>query len=290
MLPTGSYGRASDLSDPLRRLFCTASDIVFGNGLQSVNKLRIVTTSWDDGDYADLKLADLLRRRGIRGTFYIPIKYVERPLDNSHLRVLASEGFEIGAHGLSHKLLWHLPPHEVLQEVAPCKPILEDIIGSEVRMFCYPRGRYDANVVRAVQNAGYRGARTVRMLATRPTFDPFKMATSLQVFPHARFTYLKNLARARSLESLQSCLVQMPRLGSWLELGKTLFDAVLESGGIWHLYGHSWEIEQLGLWDDLREILDYVCRRDGVAYLPNCAVLQPELIEESNARRELSVT
>jgi hypothetical protein len=116
------------------------------------------------------------------------------------------------------------------------------------------------------------------------------MATSLQVFPHARSTYLKNLARAHSLESLQVCFVQMPRLGSWLELGKALFDAVLEGGGIWHLYGHSWEIEQLGLWDDLREILDYVCRRDGVAYLPNCAVLQPELIEESNARRELSVT
>ena len=246
-----------------------------------MNKTRIVTTSWDDGDYADMKLAELLRSRGIRGTFYIPIKYRERPLDNSQLRVLASEGFEIGAHGFSHKLLWRLPPHELVQEVVPCKPILEDITGTEVRMFCYPRGRYDANVVRALHAAGYRGARTVRMFSTRPTFDPFTMPTSLQAFPHLRFTYLKNVAKAWKFESLGSCLVQAPRLGSWLELGKGLFDAVLENGGIWHLYGHSWEIDRLGLWDDLGELLDYVCRRDDVTYLPNCALLRSELIQAS---------
>jgi peptidoglycan/xylan/chitin deacetylase (PgdA/CDA1 family) len=240
--------------------------------LQSLEKARIVTTSWDDGDRADLKLAEFLRSRGVRGTFYVPIKYRERPLDHSQLRGLASEDFEIGAHGFSHKLLWRLSPEELAQEVGPCKPILEDIIGREVRMFCYPRGRYDASVVRALQEAWYRGARTVRMLATRPAFPPFEMPTTLQVFPHAPFTYVKNVLRAQSLKSLQSCVVQMPRLGSWLELGKRLFDAVLENGGIWHLYGHSWEVERLSLWDDLCEILDYVGGREGVSYVSNCAL------------------
>jgi hypothetical protein len=78
------------------------------------------------------------------------------------------------------------------------------------------------------------------MLATRPTFDPFQMPTTLQIFPHLPSAYLKNVARARKLESLQTYLLQMARLGSWLELGKRLFDEVLEKGGIWHLYGHSW--------------------------------------------------
>jgi peptidoglycan/xylan/chitin deacetylase (PgdA/CDA1 family) len=238
-----------------------------------MEKPRIVTTSWDDGDYADLKLAELLRSRGVRGTFYIPINYRVRPLDHDQLRDMASEGFEIGAHGFSHKPLWHLPQRELVQETGPCKPILEDIIGREVRMFCYPCGRYDANVVRALQEAGYWGARTVRLLATRPPFSPFEMPTTLQIFPHPSFTYLKSVASARSLESLRTCLVQMPRLASWLELGKKLFDEVLENGGIWHLYGHSWEIEKLGLWDDLCEILAYVGRREGVSYVPNCALV-----------------
>lgn len=239
-----------------------------------MNKPVIVTTSWDDGDYADLKLAQLLQSKGIRGTFYVPINYRERPLDHSDLRALASAGFEIGAHGFSQKPLWGLQPQQLAQEVRPCKRILEDILGSQVEMFCYPRGRYDANVVRVLQEAGYRGARTVRMLATRPSFSPFEMPTTLQAFPHGPFTYLKNVARARSPESLQSLLVHVSRVRSWLELGKRLFDAVLANGGIWHLFGHSWEIEELGLWGDLCEVLDYVCRRDVVRYVPNCALLQ----------------
>ena len=233
----------------------------------------IVTTSWDDGDPADLKLAEMLQARGVRGTFYVPIKYRQPALGHSELRALASEGFEIGAHGHSHKHLCGLPPQELTEEVGPCKRILEDLLGKEVQMFCYPRGRYDANTVRALKNFGYKGARTVRMLATGTTFAPFEMPTTLQVFPHTPFTYLKNGAKARSFESLRSCLLQSPRLGSWLELGKRLFDAVLENGGIWHLYGHSWEIERLGLWDTLSELLDHVGRRDGVNYVPNGALL-----------------
>ena len=34
--------------------------------------MRIVTTSWDDGDRSDMKLAELLSERAISGTLYIP--------------------------------------------------------------------------------------------------------------------------------------------------------------------------------------------------------------------------
>lgn len=232
---------------------------------------RIVTTSWDDGDRLDLRLAELLRSRKIPGTFYVPITpYMGRPaLTHAELRALSSEGFEIGAHGFSHKHLWKLSPEELAAEITPCKPILEDILGTEVRMFCYPRGRYDSRVVRTLQEAGYRGARTVRMLATRLAFDPFEMPTTLQVSPHPRSSYIKNIARARKLEGVQVCLAHILRLGNWLELGKRLFDSVLQNGGIWHLYGHSWEIEELGLWRGLEEMLDYVCKREGVTYVSN---------------------
>jgi len=236
---------------------------------------RIVTTSWDDGDRADLRLADLLRSKGISGTFYIPIHYEERTVQNCELKALASDGCEIGAHGFSHKLLWGLSTQELADEIRPCKPILEDIIGKEVRMFCYPCGRYDANVVRTLQEAGYRGARTTRMLATRPGFSAFEIPTTLQIFPHPPLTYLKNVARARRLEGVQAFLAQRPRLGNWVELAKRLFDEVLENGGVWHLYGHSWEVEKLGLWDELSDVLDYVSRREGVRYVPNCGLVPP---------------
>jgi peptidoglycan-N-acetylglucosamine deacetylase len=236
-----------------------------------LENFRIVTTSWDDGDRADLKLAEMLKSRGISGTFYVPnTPYGGRPaLSHADLRNLSAEGFEIGAHSVSHKLLWGLSAEELASEVAPCKPFLEDILGREVQMFCYPCGRYDANVIRALKQAGYRGARTVRMLSTRLRFDPFEMPTTVQLMPHAKAGYVRNVLRARKIEGVQVFLGNLAKLDNWLELSKALFDTVMENGGMWHMYGHSHEIEKLGLWDELGEILDYVGNRSGVRYLPN---------------------
>ena len=237
--------------------------------------LRIVTTSWDDGDRADLRVAELLRQRDIPGSFYVPvIPYRSDVLSHSELRSLSSEGFEIGAHGYSHRLLWRLSAADLAREIGPCKPALEDILGKEVQMFCYPQGRHDANVIRALKEAGYSGARTIRMLSTRLDFRPFEMPTSVQIFPHPISNYIKNVARAQKMEGLQACLANFTRLGNWLDLGKRLFDSVLQNGGIWHMYGHSWEIDALDLWKDLERILDYVHNREGVTYVTNGEALQ----------------
>jgi hypothetical protein len=111
------------------------------------------------------------------------------------------------------------------------------------------------------------------MLSTGLDFDPFEMPTSVQVFPHGRSSYVRNTARSRKLECLQTLLVHSARLGNWLELGKKLFDSVLQKGGIWHLYGHSWELSKLGLWRELEELLDYVSGHQDVIYVPNCELL-----------------
>jgi len=235
----------------------------------------IVTTSWDDGDLMDLKLAELLRARGISATFYIPIQsYRKQSLSHAQLRALAEEGFEIGAHSVTHKLLHGLSEAELAAEINPCKPILEDIVGQEVSMFCYPQGRYDSNTVRALKEAGYSGARTVRMLATRPDYDSFQIPTTVQSFPHLPFTYFKNAAKVLNMEGLRTCFSQRTGLRNWIELGKRLFDSVVENGGVWHMYGHSWEIDDLGLWKDLSELLDYVSHHKGVTYVPNCKLVQ----------------
>lgn len=238
-------------------------------------KLRIVTTSWDDGHPADLRLAELLRSKGIQATFYVPLAHsgVKRMTD-SELRALSAEGFEIGAHGYSHKLLWHLSSTDLAAEIQPCKPMLQDVIGQEVRMFCYPQGRYDANAIRAVRQAGFNGARTVRMLATAFAFDPFQMPTTVQVYPHPQSNYVKNLLRGRKLDSLETFLAHRDKLSNWFDLGQSLFDSVMENGGIWHLYGHSWELDDLGLWGELERLLDYVGNHDEVMYLANGDALQ----------------
>jgi peptidoglycan-N-acetylglucosamine deacetylase len=236
---------------------------------------RIVTTSWDDGDPSDLRVAELLSARGLGGTFYIPIKghHKSDRMDSVKLRSLAAHGFEIGAHGVSHPNLPQCGPRELVQEVETCKKQLEDDLNREVRIFAYPRGRYSTSVISCLKQAGYVGARTTRMLARELVIDPYKMPTSVHVYPHSKSDYIKNLARALDLGRAWEYITQLSQATGWPELAKLLFDLVLREGGIWHLYGHSWEIEELGLWDSLEEILSYVSKREGVRYFSNGEVL-----------------
>lgn len=112
------------------------------------------------------------------------------------------------------------------------------------------------------------------MLALAGQFERFEMPTSLQVFPHPPFRYLMNLARHRDWVGAGQYVEKYLVCRSWVDLGKKLFDEVLRHGGIWHLYGHSWEIEELGLWGELLEMLEYVAHRPEVTYGSNGQVLE----------------
>jgi peptidoglycan-N-acetylglucosamine deacetylase len=250
---------------------------------------RIVTTSWDDGDPRDLRIAELLRSRRLPGTFYIPMSgYLNNPtLVASDLRSLSSEGFEIGGHSMSHSSLTLSRGEQLGREVRICKRTLEQLVGTEVSMFCYPNGRYNSRVIHEVRCAGYKGARTTCMLSTTTDFHPFEMPTTLQAFPHPRTGYLRDLGRAKNIPGLWKFTTELSRLESWIDLGKKLFSQVLEHGGIWHLYGHSWEIDDLALWGELREMLDHVSHRKDVAYLTNSQSLS--LLSGYNNDTDISV-
>ncbi|HEX5410614.1 MAG TPA: polysaccharide deacetylase family protein [Terriglobia bacterium] len=237
---------------------------------------RIVTTSWDDGDPLDFKVAEMLHARKLPATFYVPITghHGARALDRNELRTLSKEGFEIGGHGFSHLILPQCSRKVVMQEVEVCKHSLEDILGKEVRMFAYPRGRHSSVAVQSVRRAGYAGARTTEMFSLDLHYDPYKMPTTIHVFRHSKSEYIRNMARAVDLGKAWKYLRRLWHVESWVELSKILFDSTMQEGGVFHLYGHSWEIEELGLWNDLEEILDYICNRKDVLYLPNGSALE----------------
>lgn len=239
------------------------------------NCVSIVTTSWDDGDARDLKISEFLLERGLRGTFYVPLRPFRNmsALTDADTRDMIAAGLEIGAHGVDHEIMSDLSADETLQVATKCKCVLEDRLGTDVSMFCYPRGRYNRQTIRCLQKAGYRGARTTRMVNTRPGFRAFEMPTSSQAYPHTPVRYLRNMARGRNLGGIFDYFTNLRSENDWVQLGMKLFDRVLEQGGIWHIYGHSWEIDELGLWTGLKYILDYVSSRKNVLYLTNGELL-----------------
>src|SRR4051812_36730612 len=64
----------------------------------------LVTTSWDDGDPGDLRLAEELAEFGLHGTFYLCREFNGRPrLSDAQIRELAAiPGVEVGSHTLTH--------------------------------------------------------------------------------------------------------------------------------------------------------------------------------------------
>lgn len=76
-------------------------------------------------------------------------------LSDADVRVLISDGWEIGSHGATHADFHNLRSAEVLKEVALSKIALENKYGVPVKYFGYPKGRYTKNVIREVRKAGY---------------------------------------------------------------------------------------------------------------------------------------
>jgi peptidoglycan/xylan/chitin deacetylase (PgdA/CDA1 family) len=221
-------------------------------------------------------LAEELSSRQIPATFYVPITgEAGKPvLTMLELRGLPRQGFEIGAHTLTHQILPELHDGELEREIRVSKHMLEQWLGCRVQMFCYPRGRYNNKVIKQVKASGFDGARTTRMLSHAARFSPFEMPTSLQAYPHPHLGYLRHLGKRHDLTGIAHYLGKYSRCKTWVEVGKRLFDDALLRGGVWHLYGHSWEIEELALWNQLQEMLDYVKGRPGVVYATNSGALK----------------
>lgn len=232
----------------------------------------IVTTSWDDGHVLDLRLGALLARYGISGTFYVAPQNVEFPpeerLSDTELAKLATD-FEIGAHTLTHRRLTSLSPDEARREIVAGKDALESIIGAPVTAFCYPGGLYDLGHVELVRDAGFRVARTTQRFAMSLPADPLQMPTTVHAYRHLADGPALKAANFRPLLAFN--LVRC-----WDRLAERLFDQVLAKNGVFHLWGHSWEVDRHNDWERLERVLAYIGFRPGVRYVVNSALIDKD--------------
>ena len=239
-----------------------------------------ITTSWDDGDILDKRLSDLLSHYGVKGTFYISKSYRPQRLSDQNIQEISKE-HEIGAHTLTHPDLRALSLEKKMGEIRGSKSWLEELLGSEVKMFCYPKGFYDNSVIAAIKDAGFIGARTTGLgFINSPTY-PFRMNTTIQVYPFPfrklgeRRYYLRKLFEpyAQRAFNLKHLGVPTRAMYSWLSTAKAVFDIAKQSGEVFHLWGHSWEIEKYGMWNELEKFLQYIGNNKNCVYLTNSELI-----------------
>jgi len=240
-----------------------------------------VTTSWDDGDVLDKRLSDLLLRYGVKGTFYISKSYRPERLSSRDMQKISKE-HEVGAHTLTHPDLRTLTPKQKTDEIAGSKKWLEELLGHQVKMFCYPKGLYDTSVVKATKEAEFSGARTTNSGSLTHSLDNFRLNTTIQVYPFPlRKLNQKQYYLGKLLQPFIQRAPKLRRLGvsifsmySWLSVAKATFDVALRNGEVFHLWGHSWEIEKYDMWDELEKFLQYIGDRKDCVYLTNSELLK----------------
>lgn len=228
-----------------------------------------VTTSWDDGSLKDLKMMELLLKYSLAGTFYIPVKNEERPVMSAQDIRELDTGFEIGSHTYNHRTLPGLSTREMKKQILDGKRGLEQLLGRKVPSFCYPKGKFSPRAIQCVKNAGIKIARTTRAFRISPNGTPFVCDTSLQAFPEKPLIHLRHGLKEFNFVGIYLYATKLHLTSNWKLLAMNLFDKAAQTGGIWHLWGHSWEIEKFGLWKDLEEIFQYVAGHGRAVYLTN---------------------
>jgi len=226
-----------------------------------------IFASFDDGDQLDLTLADMLIKYKIPAVFYIPVK--ARDLSDHQVRQLAGtlpncemckitkDLFEIGAHSVTHPREFNeLTDKELEYEIVEGKKMLESVIRTninpnyEVRRFCYPRGRFSDRVKEVVKRAGFLEARTVKAGCIDFPKDPFEARPTVHIMPFRKYDIV-NSCEITEYEKVPNLLV-------WTEYAKAKFDEVIEEGGRFEAWSHSWELEKYHQWEFLEDFLAYM--------------------------------
>jgi len=169
-----------------------------------MNPAVYITTSWDDGHPLDLRVAELLTKHRMSGTFYIPRIAENETMSAVHIRQL-SLAFEIGAHTLHHADLTRATEQQAWQEIAGSKAWLEDNIGQPCRMFCPPKGKYSRRTLEAVRRAGFFGLRSVELLSLdfpRREAGIMLLPTTIQAYPQGSLAFAKNAIKRMALKNL----------------------------------------------------------------------------------------
>ena len=109
-----------------------------------------------------------------------------------------------------------------------------------------------------IRDAGFEGYRTVELWSLdRPrikTGGLLEMPTTLLALPQPVIGTAKNLIKRRAWRGMTRYL-QHGRAGGWADHAAAMLDRAIARGGVFHLWGHAWELEEQDQWAVLETLL-----------------------------------
>ena len=231
-------------------------------------KKKALTLSYDDGVEQDIRLIDIMKKNGLKGTFNLnsgcyapegtvyPAGTIHRRMTKNQVAKLYSEsGMEVAVHGLTHPHLEQLPINLCMEDIAKDRENLEEQFGVIVRGMAYPYGSFKDTVIECMKTVGIAYSRTT--ISSRG------------------FSIPEDWLRLEA-----TCHHDDPKL---MELAKKFAeDNSHSSPWLFYLWGHSYEFEAHDNWDVIENFAEYIGGRDNIWYATNI-----EIYEYVTAYRQL---
>lgn len=230
---------------------------------------KYLTISIDDGHPSDCKSAELLSKYGLKATFYIPKINPEREVMDEPVIKKLADAFEIGGHTYSHKPLCGIPVNEIKKEVQDGKNWIEQLLGREVTAFCYPRGKFNTSIINAVRDSGFKGGRTCMYNLNDFPKNPFLWGVSTHAYSHSKAIQIRHAILENNFKGLLNFFLAQRSSVDWVNQFKFAIEYVERSGGVAHLYLHSWEIDKLNEWKRLEGLFRYLSGKKDLKRLTN---------------------
>ncbi len=148
----------------------------FSRGASLPPKPAVLT--FDDGRETQYQNAfPLLKKYGVRATFYVFTNAIDRPgyLTSAQIKEMSAAGQLFGSHSVFHPRLDKMTDEAaVKKELEKSKNALEGITGLKVRNFAHPFGLYSDLVLKELAATGYE---TGRALGGDSEIDQQKIST-----------------------------------------------------------------------------------------------------------------
>ncbi len=220
---------------------------------------KAFTMSYDDGVEQDIRLIELMKQYGVKGTFNIngnslleeeytyPAGTIHRRMGRKlAYETYADSGMEVALHSFTHPFLDRIPQEMAVYEVMKDREVLESVFGRVIRGMAYPMGTFNDMTVKVL--------------------DACKVAYARTTVSTGRFDLPTDWLRLPA-----TCHHNDPRV---LELAHQFIDEThpWHYAQLFYLWGHAYEFEANNNWEHIEQILSIVGGHDEVWYATNMEI------------------
>ena len=218
-------------------------------------KAKAFTLSYDDGVVQDIRLAQLMDKYGVKGTFninsgcYLPEerqreRYYGRMKRSEAQALFQNSAHEVAIHGYTHADMPQLTPQDILQEIREDRLIAERDYGKLIRGMAYAFGGYNEAVLSALKLCGVCYSRTTAS--------------------HCKFRFPENW-----LTWHPTCHHKNPRLAELTDSFLRSAPGKKDASKLFYVWGHSYEFDNDDNWDLIEALLEKIGGREDIWYATN---------------------